>query len=1144
MTSHHGKATDETSIRPVSSLRSHFEQITHQDPQARTPLKRETQSDLLEPSATGSYVRQRLSLDSPRPNRRSIERDIYSSRDSRHDAVESDTPARPPSEASTWRRSRPVSSHSPIPRQNPPPSVAIHFPSSYSRNQSFVNKEPASQARNRPSETTTRQERDADVAAVGPVPNRATKPKLQSQSIRRPTFQKSMSEEDVEAQILPITSSSLATTQTRWDAVDSNIGDRISPFSTPPSSDDSMNDHPVTRRKPDWVVKSPAPPSTPDPENPAMPSRHAFENAQRQSPQGKQRPTMNAISITQSDRLAQSTLVKPPELPPRPDTASWLLSAPQPHSRPTSRVPLVNQKPGPIDSPNTLLSARGEVLDNILQSTLSPLQPRLTASKHTCPGPLLQQRDGSSSFDLPQRSMAINDWGPDSDRLANKKGNSLGGEYANGSTSSRRPPYARVGPHVIPTTYDTKLYDMCAGHACCVGQLVRVWDLSSAKVVLSLALGEKEVKATASAFKPGSKSAEEGSRLWVGTNFGGLQEIDIATHKVVSSNPSAHSGREIVKIHRYQNTMWTIDEDGLLFVWPPADGGLPTLGSMPIARKVSRGHICSIVVEGLLWFATKKDVRVFRPSADDHVGFNIKQQPASQPGVGEITSGAVVGCQLDKIYFGHNDGKVSIYSTTDLSCLGIISANVYKINCLVGAGTHLWAGFNTGKICVYDTRTQPWKVVKDYHAHEGPVISLSVDRSSLWTSGQLRVGSLSLDNTIRLWDGLLEDDWLESELRDNDVSWCNFEEIEALVMTWNAGASTPAGLRYGEGHPNILRLILPTGKAPDLLVFGFQELVDLEDKKLTAKTLFKGSRRKDGGDQEHMSSQYRDWRDHLVRSIEDHMPANESYAVLHTASMVGLFSCVFVKASNRPRISSVHGVEIKRGMGGLHGNKGALIVRFRFDDSSICLVNCHLAAGQTQTMHRNNDIAAILESFALPAEQDSTLCSNSFVAGGDGSMVLDHEICILNGDLNYRIDTMSRDVVLKAIHNNHLSKLLERDQLLVSRRKNPTFGLKAFVESPITFDPTYKYDVGSDVYDSSEKHRAPAWCDRILYRGPGKIKQMDYRRHELRISDHRPVTGNFKIRVKSILPAQREKVWQECQQRFDAIRRKVEQESK
>lgn len=70
-----------------------------------------------------------------------------------------------------------------------------------------------------------------------------------------------------------------------------------------------------------------------------------------------------------------------------------------------------------------------------------------------------------------------------------------------------------------------------------------------------------------------------------------------------------------------------------------------------------------------------------------------------------------------------------------------------------------------------------------------------------------------------------------------------------------------------------------------------------------------------------MSRQYRDWRDYLVRSVEDFMPTNESYTLLHTASMVGLFSCVFVKASQRPSISNVEAAEIKRGMGGLHGNK-------------------------------------------------------------------------------------------------------------------------------------------------------------------------------------------------------------------------------
>lgn len=86
-------------------------------------------------------------------------------------------------------------------------------------------------------------------------------------------------------------------------------------------------------------------------------------------------------------------------------------------------------------------------------------------------------------------------------------------------------------------------------------------------------------------------------------------------------------------------------------------------------------------------------------------------------------------------------------------------------------------------------------------------------------------------------------------------------------------------------------------------------------------TLFKGAKRKDANDQDHMSRQYRDWRDYLVRSIEDYIPLSESYTLLHTASMVGLFSCVFVKASQRSRISKLYASEIKRGMGGLHGNK-------------------------------------------------------------------------------------------------------------------------------------------------------------------------------------------------------------------------------
>jgi hypothetical protein len=220
------------------------------------------------------------------------------------------------------------------------------------------------------------------------------------------------------------------------------------------------------------------------------------------------------------------------------------------------------------------------------------------------------------------------------------------------------------------------------------------------------------------------------------------------------------------------------------------------------------------------------------------------------------------------------------------------------------------------------------------------------------------------------------------------------------------------------------------------------------------------------------------------------------------------------------------------------------VLRFVLDDTSLCFINCHLAAGQTQTKDRNNDITSILESALLPAERDPSVKQDSFIGGGDGTMVMDHEICILNGDLNYRIDTMGRDTVVNAVKAKNFSKLLERDQLLASKRKNPWFKLRAFHELPITFAPTYKYDVGTDNYDSSEKKRSPAWCDRLLYRGQGRIKQLDYRRHEVRVSDHRPVTGLFDIVTKSISPKKRAMKWDECQKQLLELKVKLGNEAR
>lgn len=63
-----------------------------------------------------------------------------------------------------------------------------------------------------------------------------------------------------------------------------------------------------------------------------------------------------------------------------------------------------------------------------------------------------------------------------------------------------------------------------------------------------------------------------------------------------------------------------------------------------------------------------------------------------------------------------------------------------------------------------------------------------------------------------------------------------------------------------------------------------------------------------------------------------------------------------------------------------------------------------------------------------------------------------------------------------------LSCLLPHDELHKQMKLRKAFH-DGWQEGPINFLPTYKYDVGSvGVFDSSEKKRAPSWCDRILYR--------------------------------------------------------------
>lgn len=646
------------------------------------------------------------------------------------------------------------------------------------------------------------------------------------------------------------------------------------------------------------------------------------------------------------------------------------------------------------------------------------------------------------------------------------------------------------------------------------------------------------LKVTAISFKPAVAPQDEGKYIWLGLNSGQLMEVELATQRITYSISHMLGKTEITNIYRHFDELWTLDEAGTLLVWGPDEDGVPSVTGNPTQTyKVPRGQTFSIVVGDELWHATGKEIRIFLPTRQGRTQFQTLVRPLIAETAGEVTSGTLLKSHPGKIFFGHIDGKVSIFSTADYTFLGVVNVSTWKINSLSGVGSNLWAAYNLGKICVYDVDQSPWVVLKEWQAHDNPVVKMKADSSSAYHIDRVNVLSLGADNKIRIWDGLLQEDWSEEEMKSRDTEYCDFDEIRALVMTWNAGASTPHSLRYSADDSEFFQNLLRSSGSPDIFIFGFQELVDLEDKTATAKRFFK-TKKKEGSDQERMSHQYRDWRDFLMKALDDYTPADDLYYLLHTAPLVGLFTCVFVKASLRERIHNLNGAEIKRGMGGLHGNKGAVTVRFQIDDSSLCFVNCHLAAGQSQANARHNDVAAILETNVFPPERDPDTRMDSYCGGGDGTLIVDHELCIVNGDLNYRIDTMSRDTVVMAVKQRNLGKLLERDQLLVARRRNPAFRLRAFEELPITFAPTYKYDVGTDNYDTSEKRRSPAWCDRLLYRGRGRVQQLDYRRHEVRVSDHRPVSGSFRMWVKKVDPQKRATVWMESQQGFDSIRQR------
>jgi hypothetical protein len=138
--------------------------------------------------------------------------------------------------------------------------------------------------------------------------------------------------------------------------------------------------------------------------------------------------------------------------------------------------------------------------------------------------------------------------------------------------------------------------------------------------------------------------------------------------------------------------------------------------------------------------------------------------------------------------------------------------------------------------------------------------------------------------------------------------------------------------------------------------------------------------------------------------------------------------------------------------------------------------------------------------------------------------ISDHDIVFWCGDMNYRI-SQPNEQVRKAIKEVSTVPLQEKDQLLCEMKLGHVF--TGYQEPPIDFMPTYKFDINTDEYDTSEKLRTPSWTDRVLHR-PKRSKVLNDNQNELetiqtihyscakdiKFSDHRPVSGLYLVVIK------------------------------
>ncbi|XP_074281301.1 type I inositol polyphosphate 5-phosphatase 12-like isoform X2 [Silene latifolia] len=423
--------------------------------------------------------------------------------------------------------------------------------------------------------------------------------------------------------------------------------------------------------------------------------------------------------------------------------------------------------------------------------------------------------------------------------------------------------------------------------------------------------------------------------------------------------------------------------------------------------------------------------------------------------------------------------------------------------CFCTHGSRLWVGYASGVVQLLDLNGN---VISGWVAHSSPVIKMAI--------GGGYVFSMAIHGGIRGWrlssPGPI-DNIIRAGLSAKELLYTRNESVKILVGTWNVGQGKP--------NPEGLKTWLGSAVSDvDIVVVGLQEV------EMGAGFLAMSAAKETVGLEGSAIGQI--WQDAIGKVLEE----GPIFERVGSRQLAGLLIAIWVRKNLRMHVGDLDVAAVACGLGRTIGNKGGVGLRLRVHDRIICFVNCHLAAHLEAVNRRNADFNHIYRTMVF--SRQSHLLNVAAAGSASASQVLranvasanseqgradlsdqrrtdqsdqrrtdqsdqrrtdlsdqrrtdlsESDMVVFLGDFNYRLFGISYDEARDLVSQRSFDWLREKDQLRAEMRSGKVF--QGMREAVIKFPPTYKFEKhakGLGGYDSGEKKRIPAWCDRVIYR--------------------------------------------------------------